>query len=229
MAVLKTKDLTKIYFQGDEEIVAVNKANIEIKKGDFVSILGPSGSGKTTLLQLIGLLLFPTSGKVYINGKDSTKMSDDERAKVRRKEIGFVFQQFNLMPTLNVFENIALPLRLDEWGEEEIKERVSFLLDALSLTGRANHFPNQLSGGQMQRVAIGRALALNPSIILADEPTGNLDSKHGEDVLKLFKRMHENGQTIVMITHDKKVASIAERFFFIKDGKIKEVETLEEI
>jgi putative ABC transport system ATP-binding protein len=229
MTVLKTKDLTKIYLQGDEKVIAVNKANIEIKKGEFVSILGPSGSGKTTLLQLIGLLLFPTSGKVYINGKDSTKMSEDERARVRRKEIGFVFQQFNLMPTLDVFENIALPLRLDEWGEEKIKERVSFLLDALSLQHRAHHFPNQLSGGQMQRVAIGRALANNPSIILADEPTGNLDTKHGEDVLNLFKQMHDEGQTIVMITHDKKIASVAERFFFIKDGTIKEVETLEAI
>ena len=156
-------------------------------------------------------------------------MSEDERARVRRKEIGFVFQQFNLMPTLDVFENIALPLRLDEWGEEKIKERVSFLLDALSLQPRAHHFPNQLSGGQMQRVAIGRALANNPSIILADEPTGNLDTKHGEDVLNLFKQMHDEGQTIVMITHDKKIASVAERFFFIKDGTIKEVETLEAI
>ncbi len=227
MDVVKTKNLTKVYVQGGHKVFAVRNANLTIKEGEFVSIVGPSGSGKTTLLQLIGLLLQPTSGQIWLDGVEVTKLSEPQRAMIRRRKIGFVFQQFNLIPTLTVSENVALPMVLDERHPKEIEFRVRRLLRDLGLASRAHFFPSQLSGGQMQRVAIARALANHPSLILADEPTGNLDSKSGEQVLRLFKALHDEGQTIVLITHDKNIAQKAERFFYIKDGQIEEVDNLE--
>jgi putative ABC transport system ATP-binding protein len=229
MEVVRVKDITKKYVQGKEEIWAVKNATFSINKGEFVSFLGPSGSGKTTLLQILGLLLEPTSGKLFINGVDASTMTKSQRAKLRRKEIGFVFQQFNLIPHLTVEENVALPMMLDERDEDEIRERVSLLLERLNLSNRAKNKAKNLSGGQMQRVAIARALANNPSLILADEPTGNLDSKNGLEVMKLLKELNEEGQTIVLITHDKHIAEWASRFFFIKDGNVKEIKDVNEV
>ena len=224
--MLKTEALTKIYTLGDEEIRAVDDINFTVHKGEFVSILGPSGSGKSTLLQLIGLLDKPTSGKVHIDGEDISLMNDDEIVRTRRKKMGFVFQQFNLLGNLNVYENVTIPLILDEVGEEERKARVIPILQRLGLLDRLANYPNQISGGQMQRVAIARALVLDPEIILADEPTGNLDSRSGDEVIRIFKELNEKGKTVVMITHDRNIAKNAQRIVYIKDGKVEKIEKI---
>lgn len=218
MNIIRTENLNKIY-GGTNPVHAVNNVNLEIEEGEFVAIVGASGGGKSTLLHMLGGLDIPTSGKVLINGKDIYKMSDEERSIFRRRSIGFIFQFFNLLPILTAKENIELAASLD--GAEVDSKMVEELVKVLGLKERLNHFPNQLSGGEQQRVSIGRALAYKPEIILADEPTGNLDKKNSEiiiDLLKLFAKKY--GITVVMITHDLNIASAADRIIKIEDGKI---------
>ncbi len=219
MSILEAKNLVKIYGQGENTVHALDGVNLEVNKGEFLAIVGTSGSGKSTLLHMLGGLDRPTSGEVIVDGHRISKLKDDELTIFRRRKIGFVFQAFNLVPVLNVYENIVLPLELD--GEKIDKEFVEEIIDTLMLTSKKQVLPNQLSGGQQQRVAIARALAFRPAIILADEPTGNLDSKTGQDVLSLLKVSAEKyGQTIVMITHNDEIAQLADRVIRIEDGHI---------
>ena len=219
MSILKALDLNKVYGQGESEVKALDGVNLEVKKGEFVAIVGTSGSGKSTLLHMLGGLDRPTSGKVEIDGKDIFSLKDDALTIFRRRKIGFVFQAYNLVPVLNVYENIVLPMELD--GEKIDRAYVDEIIDTLMLTSKKESLPNQLSGGQQQRVAIARALAFRPAIILADEPTGNLDSKTGQDVLSLLKVSAEKfSQTILMITHNDEIAQLADRIIRIEDGKI---------
>ena len=219
MSILEAKNLVKIYGQGENTVHALDGVNLEVNKGEFLAIVGTSGSGKSTLLHMLGGLDRPTSGEVIVDGHRISKLKDDELTIFRRRKIGFVFQAFNLVPVLNVYENIVLPLELD--GEKADKEFVNEIIDTLMLTSKKEVLPNQLSGGQQQRVAIARALAFRPAIILADEPTGNLDSKTGQDVLSLLKVSAEKyGQTIVMITHNDEIAQLADRVIRIEDGHI---------
>lgn len=220
MSILETVNLGKSYGKKDIKVDALKNIDIEINKGEFVAIIGPSGSGKSTMLHLLGGLERASSGVINVNGIDIGKLSDKNLAEYRRKEVGFVFQQFNLIPVLNIKENIELPLML---GNEDIDEvYINELIEMLGLTDRANHLPSQLSGGQQQRVAIGRAMATKPSIILADEPTGNLDSKTTEEVMNLLKAsIKRYNQTLIVITHDKDIASKADRIINIVDGEVK--------
>jgi putative ABC transport system ATP-binding protein len=228
--MIKLKNVTKIYRMGDEIIYALKDINLKIKEGEFVSIMGPSGSGKSTLLNIIGCLDKPTKGEVYIGNIRTNDLDDDELTKIRRDKIGFVFQQFNLIPILTALENVELPLIFKYRGdmsEEERKRRALECLKMAELDERfANHKPNQLSGGQQQKVAIARALANNPPIILADEPTGALDSKTGEKIMKLLKKLNENGKTIIVVTHDINVAKFGDRIIYLKDGEIEKEEKL---
>lgn len=218
MNVLKTKDLTKIYGSGTTEVIALNHANISVDQGEFVAVIGTSGSGKSTLLHLLGGLDSPTGGKVLIEGNDIFTMKDDARTIFRRK-IGFVFQSYNLVPVLSVYENIVFPIQLD--GGKIDKNYIDSIIETLGLKEKIHAMPNQLSGGQQQRVAIARALATKPAIILADEPTGNLDSKTSQDVLSLLKITGKKyNQTIVMITHDEAIAQMSDRIIRIEDGNI---------
>lgn len=224
MNILSTHDLTKIYGNGDNEVHALSHVPLDIEEGTFVSIIGSSGSGKSTLLNLLGGLDRPTSGEVVVDGKSIFEMRDEELTIFRRRKIGFVFQNYNLMPILNVYENIVLPIELD--GAKIDEAYVERIMDMLKLSEKRYAMPNQLSGGQQQRVAIARALAAKPSIILADEPTGNLDSKTSMDVIALLKlTSKEFAQTIVMITHNEEIATIADRMIRIEDGKIVSSET----
>ena len=219
MSILVAKDLEKIYGQGENGVHALAGVNLEVRKGEFLAIVGTSGSGKSTLLHMLGGLDRPTSGEVIIDDIPISNLKDDQLTIFRRRKIGFVFQAFNLVPVLNVYENIVLPLELD--GEKIDKEYVEEIIETLMLTTKKEALPNQLSGGQQQRVAIARALAFRPAIILADEPTGNLDSKTGQDVLSLLKVSAEKyGQTIVMITHNDEIAQLADRIIRIEDGHI---------
>jgi len=219
MAVLKSEKLCKIYGSNENEVRALDNVSVSIEDGEFVSIVGTSGSGKSTLLNLLGGLDRPTSGKVTVTGKDIFEMDDDALTIFRRRNIGFVFQNYNLVPVLNVYENIVLPIELD--GSEIDKEFVDLVIKTLGLEHKLHAMPNQLSGGQQQRVAIARALSAKPSIILADEPTGNLDSKSGMDVVSLLKvTSQEFNQTIVMITHNEDIALMADRIIRIEDGKV---------
>lgn len=219
MSILEAKNLVKVYGQGENAVHALDGVNLEVKKGEFLAIVGTSGSGKSTLLNMLGGLDRPTSGEVIVDGNSISKLKNDELTIFRRRKIGFVFQAFNLVPVLNVYENIVLPLELD--GEKVDKKFVEEIIDTLMLTSKKEVLPNQLSGGQQQRVAIARALASRPAIILADEPTGNLDSKTGQDVLSLLKVSAEKyGQTIVMITHNDEIAQLADRVIRIEDGHI---------
>ncbi len=219
MNILEAKNLVKVYGQGENAVHALDGVNLEVKKGEFLAIVGTSGSGKSTLLHMLGGLDRPTSGEVIVDGNSISKLKNDELTIFRRRKIGFVFQAFNLVPVLNVYENIVLPLELD--GEKVDKKFVEEIIDTLMLTSKKEVLPNQLSGGQQQRVAIARALASRPAIILADEPTGNLDSKTGQDVLSLLKVSAEKyGQTIVMITHNDEIAQLADRVIRIEDGHI---------
>lgn len=220
MSILETINLSKTYGNKESKVNALNNVNINIEKGEFVAIIGPSGSGKSTLLHLLGGLEKISSGSIKVNGKDISKLKDMELAEYRRKEVGFVFQQYNLIPVLNVEENIELPLML---GNDDIDEiYISELIDVLGLKDRKNHLPSQLSGGQQQRVAIGRALSTKPSIILADEPTGNLDSKTTDEVMELLKKsIRKFKQTLIVITHDINIAKKADRTINIVDGTIK--------
>ena len=217
--LLKVENLTKIYGKGDTKVVALDNVSFSVEKGEFVAIVGASGSGKSTLLHLMGGVDRPTSGSVYIDGKNIYKYTDDELAIFRRRQIGLIYQFYNLIPILNVEENITLPLSLD--GREVNKSKLDELINLLGLNERRTHLPNELSGGQQQRTSIGRALITNPAIILADEPTGNLDSKSGDEVVALLKKSNKDfKQTIIMITHNLEIAKVADRIITIEDGKI---------
>ena len=219
MEVLRTEELTREYGFGDNKVVALNHVSFSVEEGEFVTILGPSGSGKSTLLHLLGGVDKPTSGKVYIGGQSIYEMKERELTAFRRREIGQIYQFYNLIPVLNVEENICLPMLLDHRQAE--RKDLDELLDLLGLTERVNHLPSELSGGQQQRVAIGRALISKPKLILADEPTGNLDQKNSREIIKLFRELNEKyGQTILLITHDEKIAEHAERVLVIEDGQI---------
>ena len=219
MNILKTSNLKKYYGNGENLVKAIDNANIDIKEGEFVAIVGKSGSGKSTLLHMMGGLDNPTEGKVYINDKDIFSLKEEELAIFRRKNIGFIFQNFNLIQSLNVWENITLPVGLD--GKEINKPFVTDIINSLGLESKVDALPNTLSGGQQQRVAIARALVARPAIILADEPTGNLDSKTSDEVMSLLKTMIKKyNQTLVMITHDETIAQMADRVIYIEDGKV---------
>ncbi|MBP3458368.1 MAG: ABC transporter ATP-binding protein [Lachnospiraceae bacterium] len=219
MVVLKTDDLKKFYGDGENQVKALNGVSLSIEQGEFVAIVGTSGSGKSTLLHMLGGLDRPTSGKVYVDDKDIFALKDEALTIFRRRKIGFVFQAFNLVPVLNVYENIVLPIQLD--GNEVDEAYVEEVITALGLSEKKNSMPSQLSGGQQQRVAIARALASKPTILLADEPTGNLDSRTSQDVLSLLKITGQKfGQTIVMITHNEEIAQMADKIIRIEDGII---------
>ena len=219
MEILKVENLTKIYGKGDTKVVALDNVSFSVEKGEFVAIVGASGSGKSTLLHLMGGVDRPTSGSVYIDGKNIYKYTDDELAIFRRRQIGLIYQFYNLIPILNVEENITLPLDLD--NRKVDKQRLENLLKLLGLDKRRYHLPNQLSGGQQQRTSIGRAMITSPAIILADEPTGNLDSKASDEIVELLKKSNKDfKQTIIMITHNMDIAKEADRVIKIEDGKI---------
>ena len=219
MEILKVENLTKIYGKGENEVKALDNISFSVEKGEFVAIVGASGSGKSTLLHLIGGVDRPTSGKVYIDGKDIYSFNDDNLAIFRRRQVGLIYQFYNLIPILNVEENITLPCDLDNQKVDNTK--LNELIKTLGLEERRKHLPNQLSGGQQQRTSIGRALITNPAIILADEPTGNLDSKSSDEIVELLKRSNkEYKQTIIMITHNLEIAKEADRIIKIEDGKL---------
>ena len=221
MEILKVENLTKVYGKDTTKVVALDNVSFSIKKGEFVAIVGASGSGKSTLLHIIGGVDRPTSGKVYIDGKDIFKFNDDKLAIFRRRQVGLIYQFYNLIPILNVEENIMLPLSLD--NREVLEDVLNDLLKLLGLQNRRSHLPNELSGGQQQRTSIGRALITNPTIILADEPTGNLDTKSSDEIVALLKKSNkELKQTIIMITHNMEIAKEADRVIKIEDGKIVE-------
>lgn len=220
MSILETAGLRKTYGQGESLVNALDGVNLKIEQGEFVSIVGTSGSGKSTLLHMLGGLDYPTEGKIYIDGKDISSLKEDELAIFRRRKIGFVFQSYNLVPVLNVYENIVFPIQLD--GNKIDQDYISRIINTLGLDAKVNNLPSQLSGGQQQRAAIARALAAKPAMILADEPTGNLDSRTSMDVLGLLKvTARKFEQTIVMITHNEVIAQMADRIVRIEDGKIR--------
>ena len=218
--VIKTQELAKVYEMGAEQVHALRGVDLEIRKGEYVAIMGPSGSGKSTLLNLIGCLDSPSSGKYWLAGRLVSDLDDDELAYIRNKEIGFVFQTFNLLPRATALHNVELPLIYNGTPAEERIEKAKKALERVDLTDRMGHKPNELSGGQRQRVAIARALVNNPSIVLADEPTGNLDSKTGEEIMALFENLYRQGNTIILVTHENDIARHAHRIIHIRDGKI---------
>jgi putative ABC transport system ATP-binding protein len=220
MGLITTQDLWKTYVMGSEEIHALRGVSINIEKGEYVAIMGPSGSGKSTLMNLIGCLDTPTKGSYLLNSKEVALMNDDELARIRNEEIGFVFQTFNLLPRATALHNVELPLVYAGISGKDRLDRAKLALAKVELTERASHRPNELSGGQRQRVAIARALVNNPSILLADEPTGNLDSKTGEEIMAVFKRLHGGGNTIILVTHEPDIAAHAERVISIRDGQV---------
>ena len=218
--VIRTEGLTKVYEMSAEQVHALSGIDVEIRKGEYVAIMGPSGSGKSTLMNLIGCLDSPSAGRYWLAGRLVSDLDDDELAYIRNKEIGFVFQTFNLLPRATALHNVELPLIYNGTPAEERVERAKQALERVDLIPRMNHKPNELSGGQRQRVAIARALVNNPSIVLADEPTGNLDSKTGEEIMSLFENLHLQGNTIILVTHEMDIAQHAHRVIFIRDGKI---------
>ncbi len=220
MPLIETRDLWKTYVMGDEEIHALRGVSIEIQRGEYVAIMGPSGSGKSTLMNLIGCLDTPSKGSYLLNDKEVASMNDDELARIRNEEIGFVFQTFNLLPRATALHNVELPLVYAGVSGKARQDRARAALEKVELTSRASHRPNELSGGQRQRVAIARALVNNPSILLADEPTGNLDSKTGSEIMALFDRLHQGGNTIIVVTHEADVAAFAHRTISIRDGQV---------
>ena len=220
MALIETRDLWKTYVMGSEQIHALSGISIQIEKGEYVAIMGPSGSGKSTLMNLIGCLDTPSQGSYLLNGKQVSEMNDNELARIRNEEIGFVFQTFNLLPRATALQNVELPLVYAGVPGKDRHERARSALQRVELAERMTHRPNELSGGQRQRVAIARALVNNPSILLADEPTGNLDSKTGTEIMALFARLHESGNTIVLVTHEADVAAHAHRTIHVRDGKV---------
>src|SRR5687768_7579500 len=220
MALIETRDLWKTYVMGDEEIHALRGVTIEIERGEYVAIMGPSGSGKSTLMNLIGCLDTPTKGSYLLNEKEVAAMNDDELAQIRNQEIGFVFQTFNLLPRATAMHNVELPLIYAGVSGKVRQERAKLALEKVDLMSRASHRPNELSGGQRQRVAIARALVNDPSILLADEPTGNLDSKTGNEIMGVFERLHGGGNTIILVTHEADIAAYAHRTIHIRDGQV---------
>jgi putative ABC transport system ATP-binding protein len=222
--VIRTNDLWKTYVMGDQEIHAVSGVDVEIRRGEYVAIMGPSGSGKSTLMNLIGCLDTPTKGQYYINGRLVSEMNDDELARIRNKEIGFVFQTFNLLPRASSLHNVELPLIYSGMPADVRIAKAKAALAQVDLTPRMFHKPNELSGGQRQRVAVARALVNNPSILLADEPTGNLDTATGNEIMGLFERLHTQGNTIVLVTHEHDIALHAHRVIHIRDGKVEKDE-----
>jgi putative ABC transport system ATP-binding protein len=220
MALIETRDLWKTYEMGTEQIHALQGVSIQIERGEYVAIMGPSGSGKSTLMNLIGCLDTPSKGSYLLNDKQVSQMNDDELARIRNEEIGFVFQTFNLLPRATALHNVELPLIYAGVPAKVRGQRAAEALDKVELSERKTHRPNQLSGGQRQRVAIARALVNNPSILLADEPTGNLDSKTGVEIMALFAKLHEAGNTIVLVTHEPDVAAYAHRAIHIRDGQV---------
>lgn len=219
MEILKVENLSKVYGKGDNQVKALDNVSFEVEKGQFVAIIGPSGSGKSTLLHILGGVDVPTSGKVYMDGQDVYAQNEEQLAVFRRRQVGLIYQFYNLIPVLDVTENITLPVLLD--GRKVNKERLEELLDILKLKGREKHLPNQLSGGQQQRVSIGRALMNSPAVVLADEPTGNLDSKNSQEIVDLLKLSNKKyDQTLIVITHDENIALQADRIIAIEDGRI---------
>ena len=219
--IIKTENLIKQYEVGSQVVKALNGINLSVERGEFVSIMGPSGSGKTTLMNIIGCLDSPSSGSYYLNEKKVSTLDDDELAKIRNEEIGFVFQSFHLLARNTAFENVMLPLKYAGINKDKAIKRSNDVLDLVGLSSRSKHTPAELSGGQQQRVAIARALVNNPSILFADEPTGNLDSKTGQDVMRIFKELNEGGQTIILITHEDSIAKQSKRVITIMDCLIK--------
>jgi putative ABC transport system ATP-binding protein len=222
MALIETRDLWKTYVMGEEEIHALRGVSIAIERGEYVAIMGPSGSGKSTLMNLIGCLDTPSKGSYVLNGHEVARMDDNELARIRNEEIGFVFQTFNLLPRATALNNVALPLVYAGVPAAERDKRAKAALEKVELASRMTHRPNELSGGQRQRVAIARALVNNPSILLADEPTGNLDSKTGAEIMTLFERLHQTGNTIVLVTHEADVAAYAHRTLHLRDGVVEQ-------
>ena len=219
MEILRVENLTKIYGKGENEVRALDDVSVSVNKGEFIAVIGPSGSGKSTLLHILGGVDRPTSGRVLMDGKDVYAQNEEQLAIFRRRQVGLIYQFYNLIPVLNVTENITLPVLMD--GQRVNSDRLKELITTLGLTGRENHLPNQLSGGQQQRVSIGRALMNAPAVVLADEPTGNLDSKNSKEIVDLLKISNEKyGQTLIVITHDESIALQADRIISIDDGKI---------
>ena len=219
MEILRVENLTKVYGKGENEVRALDGVSFSVDKGEFIAIIGPSGSGKSTLLHILGGVDRPTSGKVFMDGKDVYAQNEEQLAIFRRRQVGLIYQFYNLIPVLNVTENITLPVLMD--GQKVNQDRLNELMATLKLNGRENHLPNQLSGGQQQRVSIGRALMNAPAVVLADEPTGNLDSKNSQEIVDLLKVSNEKyGQTLIIITHDESIALQADRIIAIEDGKI---------
>lgn len=225
-AMIRTIDLWKTYVMGEEEIHALRGVSFEILRGEYVAIIGPSGSGKSTLMNMIGCLDTPSKGEYWLNGKLVSKMDDDELAHIRNKEIGFVFQTFNLLPRATALHNVELPLIYNGTPSSKRIEMAKAALESVELGSRMSHRPNELSGGQRQRVAIARALVNNPSIILADEPTGNLDSRTSEEIMQVLQRLHDRGNTIILVTHEPDIASHAHRVISILDGQISKDERI---
>ena len=219
MEILRVENLTKVYGKGENEVRALDGVSFSVNKGEFIAVIGPSGSGKSTLLHILGGVDRPTGGKVFMDGKDVYAQNEEQLAIFRRRQVGLIYQFYNLIPVLNVTENITLPVLMD--GQKVNQNRLAELMTTLNLTGRENHLPNQLSGGQQQRVSIGRALMNAPAVVLADEPTGNLDSKSSREIVELLKVSNEKyGQTLIVITHDESIALQADRILSIEDGKI---------
>jgi putative ABC transport system ATP-binding protein len=220
--LIDIRDITKVYQMGQEQVHALSGVNLGVDRGEYVAIMGPSGSGKSTLMNLIGCLDTPTSGSYVLNGREVARMTDDELAAIRNQEIGFVFQTFNLLPRTNALQQVELPLVYSGLSRKDRRERAVKALEAVGLSDRMNHMPNEMSGGQRQRVAIARALINDPSILLADEPTGNLDSQTGAEIMALFDQLNQRGNTIVLVTHEEDIAAHARRIVRLLDGKVRD-------
>lgn len=221
--VISLENVEKVYQMDEVEVHALRGINLSIHEGEFVSIMGPSGSGKSTMLHIIGCLDNPSSGKVFLGGEDVSQLGSSKLARIRGREIGFVFQFFNLYPTLNTIENVELPMMILDVDKKVRRKKAKELLESVGMGDRIHHLPSQLSGGQRQRMAIARALANDPSVLLADEPTGNLDSKSGEELLSVFKRLNKEGRTVIVVTHDQSIAESAEKIVKMKDGLVEEM------